>query len=196
MTTFFLIRHAQRDTADDLLPGRASGVRLTEKGRAQAERIAAILAERRIERIFSSPLERAMETAAPLARCTGLQVEVAPGLNEMDFGEWTGRTLQELAPDSVWRAFHRFRSGTRIPGGELATEVQQRFVDALLRWRDLFPEKRIACFSHADPIRLALIHFMGAPLDFFDRIEIDVGSISTLALAEWGPRIVRLNELP
>lgn len=196
VTTFFLVRHAERDSDPDLLPGRAPGVRLTERGRGQAERIAEVLRRRDASKVVSSPLERAIETAAPLARVTGRGVIVTEAFNEIDFGSWTGRRVADLEPDPVWRDFNRFRSGTRIPGGELAGEVQNRFVGELLRLRADEPEGRVACFSHADPIRFALVHFLGAPLDFFDRIEIAPGSITTVTLAEWGARIVRMNETP
>lgn len=196
VTTFFLVRHAERDTGPDLLPGRSPGIRLTGRGRAQAGRIATALAARGVDRIVSSPLERAMETAAPLAELTGLRVGTAAGFNEFDFGAWTGRRVAELEADSLWQQFNRLRSITRTPGGEVAGEVQTRFVTELLRLREAAPDGRIACFSHADPIRFALVHFFGAPIDFFDRIEIDLGSITSLTLAEWGARVVRVNEVP
>jgi probable phosphoglycerate mutase len=196
VTTFFLVRHAERDTGPDLLPGRAAGIRLTERGRGQAERVSVVLAARGIDGIVSSPLERALETADPLAKATGLRVEIASGFNEFDFGAWTGRRASELDRDPLWRQFNCLRSMTRTPGGEVAGEVQARFVAELLRLHDANPDGRVACFSHADPIRFALVHFLGAPLDFFDRIEIDLGSITTLTIAGWGTRVVRLNEVP
>ncbi len=196
MTTFFLVRHAERDSDPDLLPGRAPGIRLTEHGRAQAEWIAEVLGGHNVGKVVSSPLERAIETAAPLARVTGRGVIVAEAFNEIDFGSWTGRRVADLEPDPVWRNFNRFRSGTRIPGGELAGEVQNRFVRELLRLRADEPDGCVACISHADPIRFALMHFLGAPIDRFDRIEIAPGSITTVTLAEWGARIVRMNETP
>lgn len=196
MTHFYLIRHAERDTPPDFLPGRAPGIHLTERGRRQAERIAARFESTRVDRVFSSPLERAMETAAPLAGRQHLPVGIAEGFTEMDFGRWTGKRVPELAADETWVRFNQFRSGTRIPGGETALEVQHRFVAELLRLRALHPGQSIACVSHADPIRLGLVYFLGMPLDHFDRLEIAPASVTELGLAEWGVRLLGLNEVP
>lgn len=196
MTTFYLIRHAERDTVSDLLPGRAPGIRLTERGRRQAERIAHHLEREPIHHVYSSPLERAVETAAPLARDRQVAVQLAPAFSEIDFGCWTGKRVSELLADPQWRHFNHFRSGTRIPGGETALEVQHRFVHELLRLRDVQPDMGIACVSHCDPIRLALTYLLGMALDSFDRLEIAVGSITVLGLADWGARLLRLNDVP
>jgi probable phosphoglycerate mutase len=197
VTTFFLIRHAEREgAAADLLAGRMSGVHLTEAGRVRAERIARRLAPERISHIFSSPLERALETAAPLARAKRLTIRPTPAFDEIDFGDWTGKSFSELEGDAHWRAFNRVRSLARIPGGEAAIDVQQRVVGELVRLGQTYPDQSIACFSHGDPIRFALMYFLGAPLDSFERVNIGVGSITVLTLAEWGPRIDRLNEMP
>jgi broad specificity phosphatase PhoE len=193
MTTFHLIRHGERDTPDGILAGVALGVHLTERGRAQAEAIARRLASEPLDQVFSSPQERALETAAPLARARQLEVQTTVALSEIDFGAWTRKAVVELDGEVRWRNFNQFRSGTRIPSGESALQVQARFVGELLRWRDTFPGQHIACFSHADPIRIALGYFLGIPIDFFARFEIACGSISTLELAEWGVRILRVN---
>lgn len=196
MTTFHLIRHGERNTPAGVLPGRTAGVRLTEEGSVQADRIARWFAAEPLDRILSSPLERAQATAAPLAKAKAISVETSDAFLEVDYGEWTGRSTTELAPQPAWKNYNQFRSGTRIPGGEAAFEIQARFVGELLRLRDAYPEQRIACVTHADPIRLSLTYFLGAPLDLFDRIEIDVGSISTVQLAPWGVRVLRVNEVP
>jgi broad specificity phosphatase PhoE len=196
MTTFHLIRHGERDTPPGFLPGHAPGIRLTAEGRAQAERIARRLAAEKIDQIFTSPLERTVESATPLARLQQLTPQPAPAFIELDFGHWTGKRTDELKGDPRWEHFNRFRSGTRMPEGESAFEVQARFVGELLRLRDAFPGQSIACFSHADPIRLALAYFIGMPIDCGERLEIRTGSISTLLLADWGARLTRLNEVP
>jgi broad specificity phosphatase PhoE len=196
MATFHLVRHGERDTPPGFLPGHAPGIRLTAKGRAQAERVARRLAGEKIDQIYTSPLERTIESATPLARLMHLTVQPAPAFIELDFGRWTGRRTDELKGDSRWEHFNRFRSGTRMPDGESAHEAQGRFVGELLRLRDAFPDQTIACFSHADPIRFALAYFVGMPIDCSERLEIAVGSISTLLLADWGARLTRLNDVP
>ncbi len=196
MTTFYLIRHAERDTAADFLPGRAAGIRLTPRGRRQAEALVDHLKSEPIHHLYSSPLERALDTAGPLARDRHLPVQTATALTEIDFGVWTGKRVSELLADGRWRHFNQFRSGTRIPGGETALEVQHRFVHELLRLRDTHPEQGVVCVSHADPIRVALTYFLGMPIDLFDRFEIAPGSLTVLTLAEWGARVLKLNDVP
>lgn len=194
MTTFYLIRHAQRETPDDMLSARQPGVQLSERGGAQAAQLAQRLAREGIQRIFSSPMERAQATAAPVAKACGLQVEVSDALNEVDFGEWTGKSVAELAALPRWRAFNRLRSATSLPGGELYSAVQARMVGEIVRLRDAYPDGRIALISHGDPLRVAVAYFAGMPLDCFDRIEISVASITVLALGPEHACVLRMNE--
>jgi broad specificity phosphatase PhoE len=197
VTTFYLIRHAQRSGDQHLLTGRLPGFSLTDEGRDQAERLARHLASESITRVFSSPMERAQETAGPIARQLRLAVQVLPAINEIDAGRWSGHTFGELdAGDEQWRRFNRWRSLTRIPGGESATEVQARFTSEMLRLQELYPADGIVLVSHADPIKIALAWALGAPLDFYDRLEIGLGSVSVVTLNEAAPKVLRLNESP
>jgi broad specificity phosphatase PhoE len=174
-----------------------SGLRLTTKGKAQADRLARWLAKEPITHVFSSPLERTKETATPLARQLGLVVECSAAIGEVDSGEWTGKLFRELdASDVRWRRFNRLRSLTPIPGGETAAAIQARFVGEILRLQEVFPADGIALVSHADPIKIALACFLGAPLDFYDRIEIALGSVSVVAIDYDSVKVLRLNEVP
>lgn len=195
MTTFYLIRHAERMGHARLLAGRMPGWSLTPSGRGHAERIARALAQEPVQHIFSSPLERARETAAPLARLRKTAVTTAAEIDEIDFGEWTGRTIDELAADPRWMQFNRVRSTAVAPGGESLAGVQQRFVGAMRAWAQVYPETGIALFSHADPIKTALAHHLGLPLDLFDRLEVGLGSISVVEADANGGRVIRLNEI-
>jgi probable phosphoglycerate mutase len=195
VTTFYLIRHAQRAGDETMLAGRAAGLHLTSTGRAQAEQLARYLAREPIAHVLSSPIERARETAEPLARARGLVVDISPAITEIHAGAWTGRTFRELdAGDSQWRRFNRLRSLTRIPGGEAMADVQARFVGEMLRLCDAFPDEAIALVSHADPIKVALACFLGAPLDFYHRLQIDLASVSVVAFDDCGVSVRRLNE--
>jgi broad specificity phosphatase PhoE len=197
VTTFYLIRHAQRAGDQEVLAGRVGGLHLTATGREQALRVAHHLAREPIEHVFSSPLERTRETAEPLARARGLEVDVLPGIGEIDTGAWTGRRFPELdADDLQWQQFNRQRTLTPIPRGETALEVQTRFVGEMLRLRETFPDDGIALVSHADPIKYAIVCLLGAPLDFHDRLEIGLGSISVVTLDAGGPKVKRVNEIP
>jgi broad specificity phosphatase PhoE len=197
MAKFYLIRHAERSGDPTQLVARASGVHLTAAGRAAAERLARHLAREPIGHVISSPLERTRETAEPLARQKSVSVEFSDAIGEVDGGAWAGRTFSDLdAGEERWRQFNQFRSATRIPGGEAMVEVQARFVGEMLRLRDAYPHDGIALVSHADPIKIALACFLGAPLDFFHRIEISLGSVSVVELDGWSAKILRLNDVP
>ena len=194
MATFLLIRHADNDfVGSGKIAGRAPGVHLNSKGRGQAGRLAEQLAGAGIAVILSSPLERALETAAPLARRIGVEIEVSEAFSEIDCGEWTGRQFDDLRGNPRWRAYDSFRSGTRIPGGELAVEVQLRTVTEMERLRGLHPERVIAVFSHGDPIKSALAYYAGVPIDLYKRFEISTASVTTIELNAWGPRILGVN---
>lgn len=193
MTTFYLVRHAEKDGPPTLLSGRAPGFGLTAAGREQARRIADALAREPIRRVLSSPLERARQTALPTAHRFGLEIERSEAICDIDYGEWTDRTVESLVKDEGWRRFHRHRSAHRIPGGELLLEVQTRFVREMLRIRELLPVGGAALFSHGDPIKLAIAHFAAVPLDLFDRVEIDAASLSVIRLTDREARIGCIN---
>ena len=176
-----------------MLVGRAPGVSLGAEGRRQAEALAERLAGVPLEAVYSSPLERARETAAPIAARLGLAVRAVEELTELDFGDWTGRTIGELAGSERWRLFNTFRSGTAAPNGEHMLEVQARMVRALERLRGAHPDGRVAVVGHGDPLKATLAHYLGVPLDLFQRIEIDPGSLSVVELADHGPRVLLVN---
>ena len=195
MTTFLLIRHGLTDAVGKTITGRLPGVHLNDTGRKQADELPARLAGWKIDAICSSPLERALETADPLARRLRLKVAVYDALDEVDFGAWSGTTIEQLNQLPEWRLYNTFRSSTRAPGGELATEVQTRMVAVLAGLARQHPEQTVAAFSHADPIRLALVHFLGMPIDLMHRLEIRPASLSVVRLADWGPQVVSINSL-
>lgn len=196
MPLFYFVRHGTNDYIGKGLAGRLPSVHLNDQGRLEGERISGLLATCGIHRIISSPLERARETAEPLARRLNLPVEISDQIHEIDFGDWTGKSLQELDPSEHWIRFNRHRSGTRVPNGESMLEVQARmirFLENLLRSGAPGP---IALFSHGDPIKLVFAYYLGVPLDLFTRIEISTGSCSILHLDAHGPQILAINRLP
>jgi probable phosphoglycerate mutase len=179
-----LVRHGQTPTTGKVLPGRARGLHLAEEGRAQAEAAAErIAALKRVDAIYSSPLERTKETAAPIGTARGLKVSVDRGLLECDFGEWTGGELKSLAKTPEWTTVQRYPSGFRFPGGESFTDMQTRIVDSLHR----------LVMSHADPIKAAVAHALGTHLDLFQRIIISPASITAIAYSAAGPAVLTVN---
>ncbi len=195
MSTFYLIRHAET-VAGPALRGRTPGIGLSPRGRGQASRLARTLAGVRFDLLCSSPRERTRETADFLAGERNLPVRIAAGLDEVDYGGWTGREIEDLQDDEMWRQFNTFRSGTRIPGGESMPEVQVRMVRALESLREELPNGTIAVVGHADPLRAAVAFYAGIPLDLMLRIDLDHASFSVVHLHDWGPRIACLNVRP
>jgi probable phosphoglycerate mutase len=186
-TLVLLVRHGATPTTGKVMPGRAPGLHLSEAGQAQAAAVAERFATLKLDAIYTSPLERARETAAPTAAATGLTPIEEPGLLEADVGEWTGKTLASLARLKEWRGVHGSPSTFRFPGGESLAELQARVVAVLDRVHAAHPGGTVACFSHADPIRLGLVFALGAPLDAFGRVVVDTGSISALRFTTGHP---------
>jgi probable phosphomutase (TIGR03848 family) len=194
MTTFLLIRHALTDYVDKAIAGWTPDVHLNDVGRAQAERLTERLAQAPIAALYSSPLERARETAAPLAERLGLEVRIREAFGEIRYGEWTGMPLTELAGDQRWLKFNSVRSLTRPPNGETMLEVQSRAIAALEELRDQHPRDMVAVVSHGDVIKAAVIHFAGIPIDFYYRFEISPASVSVVTIDDHAPRLLRIND--
>ena len=194
VTTLLLVRHGNTSTTGTLLPGRAPGLHLAETGVRQAERAGERIAElKRVDAIYTSPLERARETAAPIAKATGVKPKVERGLLECDFGDWTGAELPKLMKLPEWRTVQRAPSTFRFPNGESFTEMQVRIVSTLDRLRARHDGGTIVCVSHADPIKAAMAHALGTHLDLFQRIIISTCSISAIGFAGDGPMALTVN---
>lgn len=194
-TTYVLmIRHGENDwVGTDRLAGRTPGVHLNDKGRKQAADLAELLKPQPISAVYSSPLERCMETAAPVATALGLAVQPEPGVLEVDYGDWQGQSLKDLSKLPDWQMVQHFPSTYRFPGGETLRETQARAVGAIERLHEQHPNQVIAVFSHGDIIRTTVAHFMGTPIDLFQRVIISTASISVLALHDRRPMVLCAN---
>jgi probable phosphoglycerate mutase len=180
--------------ANDILAGRQPGVHLNAKGRREAEQLGTALAGCKINRLYSSPLERARETAEPLARKLNLPVQIDEAFIEIDFQQWTNRKFRDLdKEEEAWRQWNAYRSGGWIPGGEPFLQVQTRMVLAIEKLRREFPREAIAIFSHGDPIRAVLQYYLGMPLDLFHRIELSPAGYSVFELSDSGARLHAMN---
>jgi broad specificity phosphatase PhoE len=195
-TTFHLIRHAEYALTGQVLGGRAPGHALTDRGRAQAERLADALAERPLAAVVSSPLERAQETALPIAAALNLELGIDPGFHEIDFGDWTGLPFELLDDQPAWRAWNRFRSMVVPPNGEGMAAAQVRALAALGALRAAHPDGEVAVVSHGDIVKAVLAHALGTPLDMMRRIEISPGSRSVLVLYDEDARVDAVNLPP
>jgi probable phosphoglycerate mutase len=192
--TLYLVRHAAHDRVHDTLCGRMPGVTLGEAGRGQAARVAERLAGENIAAVWSSPLERARETAAPIAQKFGVPVQVSDALTEIDFGAWTGRRFDDLASDVTWASWNRARSATRPPGGESFSAAQARVVSFLKGLAARHPDAGVVAVTHGDLIRAALCAFLNCQsLDDFRLFEIAPASVTTLVMWGDGWKVMGLN---
>lgn len=197
MTTLLLIRHGENSMVGKRLAGRLPAVHLNDKGKQQADALAQALKSAPIKAIYSSPLERAVETAQPLANELQLAVQIAPGLIELAYGDWQGKTLKQLARYKLWKVVQEQPEQMRFPNGESFVEVQQRAVAEVERIVAQHEEHDlVACFSHGDIIRLLAAHFLGVPLNLFQRVSADTASITVVHIDKKGrPHVSHLNQV-
>jgi probable phosphomutase (TIGR03848 family) len=196
MTTFYLVRHALTEHTGARLSGRMEGIHLSDEGREQADLVAEGLAHQPFKAIYSSPIERAMETARPVAARHGLPVQVAPEVTEVEFGKWTNRSFKTLRRTKLWEKVQRSPSSARFPDGETLYEVQARAVGEIERLSSVHAKQSVCVVSHADVIKLIAAHYVGAHLDLFQRLHIAPASVSVIALGDHEPRILALNNSP
>jgi probable phosphomutase (TIGR03848 family) len=194
-TLLLLVRHGQTPTTGAVLPGRARGLHLSDDGRDQAQAVAERVASfgDRVAAVYASPLERARETAAPIARALGVRVSVDRGLLEADFGEWTGAELKALAKLPEWRVVQQRPSTFTFPGGESFAAMQLRMWDAVQRLASAHPGRVVVAVSHADPIKAAVAQAMGCHLDLFQRIVVSPCSVTAIASGSGGPLVLCVN---
>ena len=194
MSICHLIRHGSNSTVGRSVAGWSPGVHLDEVGIAQAERLTERFVDADLAAVYSSPLERAIETAAPLAARLGVRLSIREALAEIRYGEWTGRTLEELDRDPRWRLYNTRRGHTRIPGGETMLEVQARIVSEIERLALRHVDQSFAVVSHGDVIRLAIAYVIGCGLDAILRFDVDLASVSSIEIADDGYRVLALND--
>ena len=195
-TTILLIRHAMTNAVGVTLTSRTPGVDLSTEGLAQVLRLRERLRGVALAAVYSSPMARAIATAAPIARDRAIDVQVAEELNEVDFGDWTGLTFSELDAMPEWQQFNAARSTARVPNGETAADVQRRITSWLSARAEQHRGETIAPVSHADFIRNAVLYASATPLDLWHRFEISPASITALLYEDDVPRLLTVNERP
>lgn len=199
MPLLLLIRHGENDfVKTGKLAGRIPGVHLNERGQKQAQALGEALADIPIKAVYSSPLERAMETAAPVAAYHKLEIIQEPDLMDTDIGKWQGKSVRVLSLTKVWKIVQHSPSRFRFPEGESFPEAQTRYVNVIERivQKHNKPKDIIAVVFHADPIKLVVSHLLGLPLDHFQRLSCDTGSVTVLHINEMGANLVKLNQRP
>ncbi len=193
-TRVALVRHAVTEQTGPILSGRAPGIDLSTDGRAQAERTAERLAALPVAAVYSSPIERTVQTAELIAKHHGHEVVVEPGLLEADYGEWTGGEIKELVKTDLWKVVQRSPSRASFPGGESIAAMQARIVAAVEAIAARHPGELVVVVSHADPIKAAIAQFTGMHLDQFQRLLISPASVSVLELTDTGATLLCSND--
>lgn len=192
MLTLFVVRHANHALVGKVLAGRMPGVGLDQEGRDQARQLALRLSREKIDRVVTSPLERALETAEPIAERLNCVIEVADEINEIDCGAWTGLSFEALSEDPRWTVWNEARASAGTPGGETMQAVQVRAM-ALVR-RLASRAGAVALVTHSDVIKAIVAAILGLSLDRHDSFAIDPASITTVHMFGEVGRIVRMNE--
>lgn len=189
-----MVRHGKTPSTGKLLPGRAKGLHLSDTGIQEALVVAERLSKiKKVAAIYASPLERARETAAPIAKALKQKVIINKGLLECDFGDWTGEELAKLMELPEWSNVQRAPSTFRFPKGESFTEMQTRMVSTLDDLRKKHSGGVVICVSHADPIKAAVAHAMGTHIDLFQRIVISTCSVTAVSYSSFGPVVLTVN---
>ena len=197
MPTLLLIRHGENDYfAHNKLPGHRPDIHLNKRGREQAEELDHTLVKLPIKAVYASPLERAIETASPLARSLGMEVQLKPGLVDINVGDWTGHSWKVLSRTKLGKSIQETPSKFQFPGGESFVQVQDRVVITLDSLATIHKDDLVVVVFHADPIKLAVAHYLDLPLDRFQRFVISPGSVTALRLDGSNVRLLALNLMP
>ncbi|PJF44962.1 MAG: phosphoglycerate mutase [Phototrophicales bacterium] len=198
MVTFFLIRHATNEWVQTgRLAGWTPNVHLNDYGKQQAAALGERLAKVTLTAIYSSPLERTVETANAIAAHHNLTVILEEGIGEVRYGKWQGKKLEKLAQKKRWAIVQNVPSRMQFPEGETMRGAQMRAVDTIERLYLQYNEQKdatIALVSHSDIIRMIIAHYLGMHLDLFQRINISTASLSVLVLGKGRPTVERVND--
>lgn len=190
MARLLLIRHAPTPETGNKLTGRLPGVWLGEEGKAAAQRTASYLRGVNIKTVYTSPVERALETAQIVAQEHALDPVEEPGVTEVDFGTWAGRSFGQLRRTKQWATVQSVPSQARFPEGESFLEAQHRAVEACNRITARAGKGTVAVVSHSDVIKLVVSHYLGQPIDLFQRINISTASVTALHLRQGTPPFI------
>ena len=194
MTTFVLARHAAHDWLGRGFAGRMPGVGLNEKGKQQARELVQRLEDVPLAAIYCSPQQRTQETATPLAEARGLSIRVEPAFDEIDFGDWTGRTFDEVkARGDGWDHWLAHRGSAQLPGGERFADVPLRAMAGLRRLVRAHPDQHVLVVSHGDALKAIVATCLGISLDHLERFDIAPASITVMAMGEGWQQVQLLN---
>ena len=193
MTRFLLLRHAAHDWIGRGVPGRMPDVALNAQGQREAAGLAARLQLREIDAIYSSPQQRAQETAAPMATARDLPIQRADAFAEIEFGDWSGKSFQQLDLEPEWRVWVERRSAAAPPGGETLAQVRERAMAGIEQLRRAHPDQSVLVVSHGDVIKVVLAEVLGLSLDHLERFDIAPASLSIIDSAPGWSQVKLVN---
>ena len=196
-----LIRHAHsQSNASGVLSGRLPNIHLSEKGIKQSQLLSKRLGNFAVAQLRVSPMERCFETISPwlndvvLKNSPDFEPIIDPSLNEVDYGDWSGKKLISLARKKEWRTVQESPSRMYFPGGEGIAQMQSRAMSVVHELAKLPDSKTAVIVSHGDVIKSIVASALGTHLDEFQRIIIDPASVSVLDYSGIKPRVLLLND--
>lgn len=196
-TTVLLVRHGQNDwVGKHKLAGWTPGVHLNKHGRLQAESVGKRLAKAKtkIDAIYTSPLERTVETASLIAKHLDMSITQYKEIGEVEYGDWTGKAIKKLAKDPSWAVVQYYPSNAQFPKGESIYEMQARGVQAVNKLVAKHPGQTVMVVSHADVIKSVIAHYLGMHLDMFQRIVVSPAAITTIVFTFMRPMVYSVND--
>lgn len=197
MTTLVhLLRHASHGHLGRVLTGRQPGIPLTPAGHAEAQALGRHMAKLGVDVLFTSPRRRARESAWYVARESGALCRIAPELDEIDFGHWTGMTFDALSSDPRWRHWNEARDMASTPAGETMRDVAARVAGLIGRLQREFPHGALGLVTHSDVIKATICHYQGWSFNRVHSFEIGPATVSTLALRNSGSDLIARNVTP
>lgn len=192
--TILLIRHAAHVEFGRILSGRRRDVSLSREGLEQAEIVADLLGVEPLAAVYASPRERAYYTARAIAEQHEMKVQTSDALDEVDFGDWTGKSFDDLEGDPLWDEWNSARATASPPKGESMSAAVARAVAGVEEIARLHADQSVAAVSHCDIIRGVIAHYLGLTLDNMLRFDVDTASVSRIAVGNWGARVISVNE--
>ena len=190
MSRIFLLRHAQSEAnAKGILAGRMENISLSKQGIKERDSLNLRLSGVKFDQVLSSPIQRCLETIQELHSNPDIQDEFA----EVDYGDWTGRKMSSLMRNKAWREIHKNPASVRFPNGETLPEVQTRALLGLDRHLKS-KAKNILISTHADVVKVLILHALGTHLNNIDKVSIDNASISIIDKTDNGLRVIRVND--
>lgn len=194
MAAIYLLRHAESSAnSGGILAGRIEGVQLSKRGKLQSRAIVKELRKYEIASIYSSPMERCLETIEPYSTSVGRKVRKSEEFMEMDYGLWSGKKLSSLKREKMWKRIQTSPSSVRFPSGESFLEMERRVKKGLTVHAKRHPKSNILIVSHGDPIKMAIALTLGMKMDDFQKIVVDPAS---LTIIDWTSRTLIGANIP